>query len=78
MKAYRIEILAIDYDNVGEEEIKDTINNANFPNGSPIVTVMGITGVEAATMSIPSPNNERIAIADNEKAFVNPNNISIA
>ena len=43
-----------------------------------IVTVMGITGVEAATMSIPSPSNERIAVADNEKAFVDPNNISIA
>lgn len=43
-----------------------------------IVTVMGITGVEAATMSIPSPSNERIAIADNEKGFIDPNNISIA
>jgi hypothetical protein len=43
-----------------------------------IVTVMGITGVEAATMNIPSPTNERITIADNEKAHVNPNNISIA
>ena len=43
-----------------------------------IVTVMGITGVEAATMSIPSPENERIPIADNEKGFIDPNNISIA
>ncbi|MDQ6989355.1 MAG: hypothetical protein Q9M19_05680 [Mariprofundaceae bacterium] len=43
-----------------------------------IVTVMGITGVEAATMSIPSPENERVAISDNQKAFVDPNNISIA
>jgi len=43
-----------------------------------IVRCMEIVGVEAATMSIPNPSNERIAIADNEKAYVEPGNISIA
>jgi uncharacterized phage protein gp47/JayE len=43
-----------------------------------IVKCMGITGVEAATMNIPAPSNERIAISDNEKAYVEPSNISIA
>jgi len=43
-----------------------------------IVAVMDITGVEAVTFSIPSPSTERISIADNEKAFIEPDDISVA
>jgi uncharacterized phage protein gp47/JayE len=43
-----------------------------------IVKVMGITGVAAVTFNVPSPTTERISVADNEKAFIEPNDISIA
>jgi len=43
-----------------------------------IVAVMNITGVAAATFNIPDPSTERISIADNEKAFIEPTDISVA
>jgi hypothetical protein len=43
-----------------------------------IVSVMDITGVEAVTFNEPSPSTERISIADNEKAFINPDDISVS
>lgn len=42
------------------------------------VRVKNIEGVEAVTFIIPEPSNERIKIADNEKAFIEPKDISIA
>jgi len=32
MKAYKIELLVIDFDGIGEEEIKSVIENAKYPN----------------------------------------------
>lgn len=32
MKAYKVEILIIDHDKLGEKEIVDTIENTNYPN----------------------------------------------
>lgn len=32
MKAYKIEILIIDHDEVGEEEIKNVLETTKFPN----------------------------------------------
>jgi len=32
MKVYRIEVLVIDLDNVGEEGVKSVIENASYPN----------------------------------------------
>lgn len=43
-----------------------------------IVKVMSITGVAAVTFNTPIPSTERISVADNEKAFVEPTDISIA
>lgn len=43
-----------------------------------IVRVKGIEGVEAVTFIIPDPSQERVSIADNERAFVEPRDISIA
>jgi len=43
-----------------------------------IVAVMNITGVAAATFNVPDPGTERISIADNEKAFIEPTDISVA
>ena len=43
-----------------------------------VVSVMSITGVEAITFNDPDPSTERIAIADNEKAFIIPDDISVS
>lgn len=43
-----------------------------------IVRVKNIEGVEAVTFISPAPSLERIPIADNEKAFIEPVDISIA
>ncbi len=32
MKAYKVEILIVDHDKVGEEDIKSLIENAKYPN----------------------------------------------
>jgi len=43
-----------------------------------IASIMQIKGVGAVTFSYPSPSTERITIADNEKATVDPNDIGIS
>lgn len=43
-----------------------------------IVRVKSIDGVAAVTFVTPEPSKERIAISSNEKAFVEPNDISVA
>ena len=43
-----------------------------------IVRVMGITGVAAVTFNVPAPSTERVSVADNEKAFIEPTDISVA
>lgn len=43
-----------------------------------IVKVMSITGVGAVTFNVPSPSTERISVGDNEKAYIEPTDISIA
>ena len=43
-----------------------------------IVQVMKITGVAAVTFTTPLPSVERISIADNEKAFVETQDVSIS
>lgn len=43
-----------------------------------IVEVMSIKGVEAATFNTPDPSTERIAIADDEKAYIEVGDISVS
>lgn len=43
-----------------------------------IASIMQIKGVGAVTFTYPTPNTERITIADNEKATITPNDIGIA
>lgn len=42
------------------------------------MAVMGIRGVAAATFNVPTPDTERISIADDEKAFVEIKDISVS
>jgi hypothetical protein len=42
------------------------------------VSIMSITGVAAVTFTSPDPSTERISIADSEKAFIEPDDISVS
>jgi uncharacterized phage protein gp47/JayE len=75
---------------VNLNEISNDIKSAitNYVNGlgvgedvilsEVIVRIMDITGVAAVTFNTPLPSTERISVADNEKAFIEPENISVA
>ena len=39
---------------------------------------MAIKGVAAVTFTNPSPNTERITVAENERAVISPDDIGIA
>ena len=43
-----------------------------------IVKVMAITGIAAVTFNVPTPDTERISVADNERAFIENNDVSVA
>jgi uncharacterized phage protein gp47/JayE len=43
-----------------------------------VARIMAITGVDAVTFTSPTPNTERIAVADDQKALTNPDLISLA
>ena len=43
-----------------------------------IVRVMEISGVESVVFTTPSPDTDRIAVADNERSFITSNDIAIA
>lgn len=44
MKAYKVELLIIDFDEMGEESIKETIENQKYPNYCISPSVMYIHG----------------------------------
>ena len=46
MKVYKVELLIVDTDGVGEEEIKIVIENQKYPNYCISPHVMDITGKE--------------------------------
>lgn len=43
-----------------------------------IVAVMSITGVESVVFINPTPSTQRISVADNEKSFVEPGDVTVA
>ena len=42
MKAYKVEILVVDHDELGGEEIKEVLENTRYPNHCVAPTVMSI------------------------------------
>ena len=58
MKAYKIEILIIDFDGLGETRIKEELNNANFPNDCITIKVKSITEKDIGDWSDDHPLNK--------------------
>lgn len=42
------------------------------------VAIMNITGVAAVTFTVPTPSTERISVSDNEKSFIESQDISVS
>ena len=59
MKAYKIEILVIDMDEIGEDEIKSVIENARYPNRCISPEVKNIQSVDIGEWHDEHPLNLR-------------------
>lgn len=59
MRAYKIELLIIDFDEVGEEGIKHHIENARYPNHCLSPHVKQIEGVDIGEWDDDHPLNGR-------------------
>jgi len=59
MNAYRVEILVIDFDQCGPEEIKSVITNARYPNRCISPQVMGIDERDIGEWDDDHPMNKR-------------------
>ena len=57
MKVYKLEIMIIDHDNCGAEEIKDVIENARYPNRCIMPEVMSIKHADIGEWSDEHPLN---------------------
>ena len=71
MKAYKIEILVIDNENIGSDDIKETIENVSFPNHCLVLKVKNIIEKDIGEWHDNHPLNKK-ATCDNEykKLFV--------
>jgi hypothetical protein len=65
MKAYKIEILVIDFDNLGETGIKQELDNARFPNDCISLDVKSITVKDIGEWTDEHPLN-KLATCDAE------------
>lgn len=64
MKVYKIELMIVDFDDVGPEEIKHILETTRYPNRCINPTVMHIYGRELGTWSDDNPLNNRDTAAE--------------
>lgn len=57
MKAYKIELLVLDFDQLGRDEIKSVLENGSYPNDCISPSAMHITEVDIGPWSDDSPLN---------------------
>lgn len=65
MKAYKIEILVVDYDGIGEESIREEIENARFPNDCVTLQIKSVQSRDIGPWNDDHPLNKS-ATADAE------------
>lgn len=72
MNAYKVELLIIDFDDLGKDEIKDVIENISYPNHCLNPTVMRIVEEEIGEWDDSHPLNQRSTQrAEYERLFGN-------
>lgn len=59
MKAYKLEVLIIDFDNVGKEGIIDELQNANYPNDCIAPDVLTVKEADIGEWHDDHPLNKR-------------------
>jgi hypothetical protein len=59
MKVYKLEVMVIDFDNCGGEDIKDMIQDARYPNRAISPTVKNIESVDIGEWTDDHPLNNR-------------------
>jgi hypothetical protein len=70
MKAYKVELLIIDFDELGKEQIVEELVNANFPNDCITINVKNIVEKDIGEWHDDHPLNIRIyADAEYQKIF---------
>lgn len=70
MKAYKVELLVIDFDGLGADGIKETIENAKYPNYCISPTVKDIDSRDIGEWSDDHPlNKSSTADAEYRKLF---------
>ncbi len=60
MKAYKVEILIIDFDELGEQGIVEELNNVNFPNDCIDLQVKNITEKDIGEWDDEHPLNNNL------------------
>lgn len=58
MKAYRVELLIVDSDNLGDEDIKEVIEETRYPNRCISPEVMSIEGKDIGEWHDEHPLNQ--------------------
>jgi len=70
VKAYKVEILIIDHDGLGEEEIKVVLENQKYPNWCIHPQVKAFESVDIGEWSDSHPLNQRVgADAEYKRLF---------
>jgi hypothetical protein len=70
MTVYKIELLVINFDNLSEVDIKQVIENVNYPNDCINPTVMKITGQEIGEWNDDNPlNNSNTMAKEYDRLF---------
>jgi hypothetical protein len=65
MKAYKIELLVIDFDELGKESLREEILNARYPNDCVTINIKNIDERDIGDWSDDHPLNKR-STADEE------------
>lgn len=73
MKAYKMEILVIDFDEIGGEEIKSVIRNAHYPNHCIEPDVKEIEGYDIGEWTDDHPLNKRDTCDEYYRQMVSKN-----
>jgi hypothetical protein len=73
MKVYRVELMVIDHDNLGERGVRETLENTRFPNDCLNPSVTRIDGRDIGEWRDDHPLNRRsTADAEFDRLFADP------
>jgi hypothetical protein len=72
MKVYKLEIMIIDFDGIGEDEMKSVLENANYPNDCISPDVMNVKCIDIGEWEDDNKLNFKDTRANEYKRLFNP------